>query len=86
MALGAAYIVAAPDPVASWGAQQLMCQDYQLSITAITGPATDNEVGRRYIAAELNLPAHNARLDAVGLMACVSAAVDSWRVAHEAAA
>ena len=36
------------------------------AITAITGPATDNEVGRDYINAELGLPAHNARRDAPG--------------------
>jgi hypothetical protein len=79
MALGAAYIVAAPDPVACWGAQQLMTHQFRLPITAITGPATDNEVGRKYIIDELNLPAHNARLDAAGLLACVDAAVGDWR-------
>ena len=86
MALGAAYVVAAPDPVACWGAQQLMSRDFNLPITVITGPATDNEVGRRYILEELGLSAHNARLDALGLMACVRTAMDSWRASREVAA
>ena len=86
MALGAAYIVAAPDPVACWGAQQLMSNEFRLPITAITGPATDNEVGRRYVVDELNLPAHNARLDAGALVACVTAAIDTWRAARGVAA
>jgi hypothetical protein len=79
MGLGAAYIVAAPDPVACWGAKELMRTEFGLSITAITGPATDNEVGRRYISQELDLPAHNARRDAAGLVIRVEDAITSWR-------
>ena len=86
MSLGAAYIMAAPDPVACWGAQRLMRDEFHLPITAITGPATDNEVGRSYIADELGLPAHNARRDAAGLVARVHSAIDAWRAAREVAA
>src|SRR5919107_336913 len=43
MRLGAAYVMAAPDPVACWGAAELMRADFGLPITAMTGPATDNE-------------------------------------------
>jgi hypothetical protein len=68
-AAGAVWIMAAPDPVGCWGAAELMRNEYGLAITAITGPATDNEVGRDYIRAELKLPAHNARRDAAGLVA-----------------
>ncbi|HEY4319992.1 MAG TPA: hypothetical protein VGM77_02350 [Gemmatimonadales bacterium] len=82
MALGAAFVVAAPDPVACWGAQQLMRTEFGLPITAITGPATDNEVGRRYIVNSLDLPAHNARRDAAGLVARVQDAVAVWRMAR----
>jgi hypothetical protein len=76
--VGAAYIMAAPDPVACWGAVELMRREYQLSVTAITGPATDNEVGKNYIAAELGLPAHNARREAPGLVEVVREAIESW--------
>ena len=44
-----------------------MRREFDLPITAITGPATDNEVGQVYITAGLGLPAHNARRDAAGL-------------------
>jgi hypothetical protein len=86
MALGAAYVMAAPDPVACWGAQQLMQDEFHLTITAITGPATDNEVGRKYITEALHLPAHNARRDAAGLVTRVRDAIDGWRLTHGAAA
>ena len=82
MSLGAAFVMAAPDPVACWGAQQLMRDEFHLPITAITGPATDNEVGRKYIGEELRLPAHNARRDAAGLVSTVRAAIDGWRAAR----
>ena len=76
--VGAAWVMAAPDPVACWGAAELMQREYGLPITAITGPATDNEVGNVYITAELGLPAHNARRDAAGLVARVREALTSW--------
>ncbi len=79
MRIGAAFVMAAPDPVGCWGAQRLMTEQFHLPITAITGPATDNEVGRDYITAELGLAAHNARRDAVGLVERVRDAIDSWR-------
>jgi hypothetical protein len=40
MRVGAAYIMAAPDPVACWGAAELMRHEFSLPITVITGPAT----------------------------------------------
>jgi hypothetical protein len=76
-AIAGAWVMAAPDPVACWGAVQLMRNEYGLPVTAITGPATDNEVGRDYIRAELGLPAHNARRDAPGLVAVVLAALEA---------
>jgi hypothetical protein len=80
MAVGAAYVMAAPDPVACWGAAELMRREYELPITAVTGPATDNEVGNVYITASLGLPAHNARRDADGLVRAVRRALDAVRV------
>jgi len=78
MQVGAAYVMAAPDPVACWGAAELMQREYGLPITAITGPATDNEVGNVYITVELGLAAHNARMDAAGLIAAVREALAVW--------
>ena len=76
--VGAAYVMAAPDPVACWGAAELMRREFDLPITAITGPATDNEVGQVYINTGLGLPAHNAMRDAPGLLQVVRKAVAAW--------
>lgn len=76
--VGAAYVMAAPDPVACWGATELMREQFGLPITVITGPATDNEVGQVYIQTGLGLPAHNARRDAGGLLAVVRRSLDAW--------
>jgi hypothetical protein len=78
MGVGAAYVMAAPDPVACWGAAELMRREYALPVTAITGPATDNDVGIVYITAELGIAAHNARGDAPGLVARVRESVAEW--------
>jgi hypothetical protein len=78
MRVGAAYVMAAPDPVACWGAAELMRREFDLPITAITGPATDNEVGQVYITGSLGLAAHNARRDAAGLLAAVRTALGEW--------
>jgi hypothetical protein len=65
--------MAAPDPVGCWGAHQLYTHEYGLPITCFTGPATDNQVGRDYIARNLGIPAHNALRDAAGLVETVRA-------------
>lgn len=75
MRVGAAYVMAAPDPVACWGASELFRSHFHLPITVITGPATDNDVGRDYIRAELGLPSHNALRDADGLVTVVRKAL-----------
>ncbi len=80
-AAGAAWVMAAPDPVACWGALELMREHFHLPITVLTGPATDNEVGRSYIRASLQVPAHNARRDAEALVSVVQEALS----AHQAA-
>lgn len=85
MDAGAAHVVAAPDPVGCWGAQQLMQAEYGITIAAITGPATDNEVGSSYIATSLGIPAHNARRDAAGLVKVVLEAVEQHRATRTAA-
>lgn len=79
MGVRGALVLAGPDPVACWGARQILEQQYGLAITAVTGPATDNEVGRRYVRTELRLPAHNARRDAAGLLQAVTSSLSQWR-------
>lgn len=75
-ALGAAFVMAAPDPVACWGADQLFQHKFHLPITAITGPATDNEVGQSYITRELGLPAVNALREPGRLVSVVREALE----------
>ncbi len=79
---GAAWVMAAPDPVGCWGAKVLMEQRYGLGITVITGPATDNEVGRDYVNAELGVPAFNARREPEALVEVVRAAMAVWQAAR----
>jgi hypothetical protein len=61
----------------------LMSRQFNLPITAITGPATDNEVGLDYIQSSLGLPAHNARRDAAGLLGVVVTGLEDWSKGHE---
>ncbi len=63
MALSAALVCCAPDQVAAWGAVRVLDERFGLRPTVISGPATDNEVGCRFIRDQLGLPAHNARRD-----------------------
>jgi hypothetical protein len=77
MGLAVAHVVAAPDPVGCWGAHQLFTTEYRLPITCFTGPATDNQVGRDYIARHLGVPAHNALRDAAGLVGTVKSALEA---------
>jgi len=81
MGLAAAIVMAAPDPVGCWGSVALMKDAYRLEVDVITGPATDNEVGRDYVRNALGLPAHNAFKDPHGLVGAVRAALE----AHAAA-
>ncbi len=81
-ALGAAWVMCAPDPVGCWGAQQLMTHEFGLPITVLTGPATDNAVGRDYISTTLGLPACNARRESDALVGVVREALESWKGAR----
>jgi len=76
MGLAAAIVMAAPDPVGCWGAVTLMRDVFGLPVDVITGPATDNEIGRAYVHRALGLPAHNAFKDPHGLVGAVRAAID----------
>lgn len=84
--VGAAFVMAAPDPVGCWGSVELMRDRFNLPVTVLTGPATDNEVGNDYIKASLGVPAFNARKQADGLVACVLEAIQVWHGQHSAAA
>ena len=56
----ASHIVAAADLSGAWAAETTFRERYHTDITAVTGPVTDNDVGRRYIKQKLGITALNA--------------------------
>ena len=55
-----AHVVAAADLSGAWAAEELFTERYNATINAVTGPVTDNDVGRRYIQQRLGITAWNA--------------------------
>jgi len=58
---GAALVLCANDPVGAWGGVELLRHTFGWQVDVVSGPATDNDVGCRYVRRELALPAFNAR-------------------------
>lgn len=79
VALGRALVVCAPDQVGAWGACRVLDERFGLAASAITGPATDNDVGVRFVREQLGVPAHNARRDGHALVGVVMEALDRAR-------
>ena len=57
---GAAYVLCANDPVGVEGGVRHMKEAFGLNVDVVAGPATDNQVGERFVQT-LGLPARNAR-------------------------
>jgi hypothetical protein len=55
------HVLTANDLVAAWGAKRMMEDELGLKIGVMAGPATDNDVGVRYVEDELDIRAANAR-------------------------
>lgn len=77
-----AHVVAATDLAGAWAAEQTFTQRYRAPITAITGPVTDNNVGRRYIKNRLGVAAINARQSPNRLTEHVQQAIEGNEVAE----
>lgn len=60
-ALGAAFVLCANDPVGVAGGVQYLRDAFGIEVDVVTGPATDNQVGVRFVAGATGLPAFNAR-------------------------
>jgi len=71
-----AIVCCAPDQVGAWGATEVLRSKFDLTPTVISGPATDNEVGCRFIRQQLGLPAANARSGDGSLARIVREALD----------
>ena len=56
-----AVVCCAPDQVGAWGAVEVLRSRFAITPAVISGPATDNEVGCRFIRSQLGLAAANAR-------------------------
>ena len=53
-------VLSANDPVAAWGGVKLLRERFGIEPTAVTGPATDNDVGVQIIEEQMNVRACNA--------------------------
>lgn len=75
MAPAAAHVLCANDPVGAWGAALHFRESLKLPLAVISGPQTDNAVGRRFVEDKLGVRALNARTHGDQLAATVAAAV-----------
>jgi len=53
-------VLSANDPVAAYGGVDILRKRFHIEPIAVTGPATDNEVGVAIIRDQLKVPAFNA--------------------------
>jgi hypothetical protein len=60
-------VLSANDPVAAWGGVELLRREFGIDPKVVTGPSTDNQVGRDIIRDRTGVPAINAVTDAVEL-------------------
>ena len=67
MQRAAAIVLCANDPVGCAGGVREMRERYGLEVDVVTGPATDNHVGVRFVKRELGLTALNARTSSAAL-------------------
>jgi molybdopterin-guanine dinucleotide biosynthesis protein len=74
----AAHVLAASDLAGAWAADQLFRKRYRTEIAAVVGPATDTEVGRRYLQNTLGMPGINARSEPERLTTLVAGLVERF--------
>ena len=53
-------VLCANDPVAAWGGVKLLREDFDCEPQVVTGPATDNLIGKELIIEKFGIPAVNA--------------------------
>lgn len=84
MALSAAFVLCANDPVGVAGGVGHLRDAFGLATDVVAGPATDNRVGTRFVEGVVGVPARNARTDAKALGALVHAKVEAALAARMA--
>lgn len=72
-----AHAVTASNLADAWAADQMFRTRYQAPITAVTGPVTDNAVGKQYIQNTLGIPALNARENTNDLVDLIAHALET---------
>ena len=70
--LTATHVLAASDLAGVWACDQLFRTRYRAEIGVVVGPATDTDVGKRYVQTSLGIPAVNARSEPDALAALVA--------------
>jgi hypothetical protein len=63
MGAASAHIMCANDPVAAWGSVELFKNKFKRTVSLISGPATDNAVGKEFIENHIGVRAMNARIE-----------------------
>jgi hypothetical protein len=83
MAAAAVHVLCASDPVAAWGGVELFRSRFCRTLDVVSGPATDNDVGKTFIQGQLGVRALNARLEPALLGGLVEQAVRQHREARQ---
>ena len=81
-----AVVLCANDPVSAWGGVKLLRDEFGIEPAAVTGPATDNQVGIDIIARRSSVPAINAMTDGADLGDLLQEAVGLGPVKQEQSA
>jgi len=68
-------VLCANDPVAAWGGVKLLRDDFGIEPAVVTGPATDNDVGKDIITGRMGVKAINAVTESMQLGDAVTAHV-----------
>jgi hypothetical protein len=66
-------VLCANDPVAAWGGVELLRRDFGIEPHVVTGPATDNDVGKEIITKRMGVKAINAVTESIALGDAVTA-------------
>ncbi|KAL7927961.1 hypothetical protein ACQKWADRAFT_325277 [Trichoderma austrokoningii] len=74
----AAMIMSASDPVAAWGAKQIM-NSWAVDITAFTGPVVNSKSFAEYVEETLGTPAEDNRGAMPKIMSAVESKVDDFK-------
>ncbi len=68
-------VLCANDPVAAWGGVELLRSQFDIEPAVVTGPSTDNDVGKQIIEQRLKVRAVNAITDAMELGDAVATSI-----------